>query len=363
MKSSVPRPSALLSRGLLLLAVVLGLGAGAAWSQDRASTLPPVTISAKANRDPVEKSYRRMLRGMDLFERRHALAPEATLRFRLLPRHADTDMRDIRVDVVGNSVETRVAVAPDNTFVLARDPQALDEDAMVVPNRRRQSMTWRTEIRTPGLPAQTRRLGDLRLECEVGMEAGLFSNHRGVFDRLFGALRDTPEYCQRTLPRYLFFSGEPLFGVTLVAGQRREAVPVSRLYGGASDDPAIDADLPFCDCEVLLDRSYFLPLGDGSWPDDTLVEFEPMAGADAAGSSEPPLGVVVPGRSTRAELLAEFPAAVPIRFHSGYEVWVDRDKPDRRSPDGVTPAKRIFLVGPNGVVNKARLRLPVRAAK
>ena len=361
MTSPEPESSAL-RRGLLLLAVLLGAVA-AACAQDRPTTLPPVTISAQANRDPVEKSYRRMVRGMDLFERRHMLAPQASLRFRLLPRHDDTDMRDVRVDVVGNSVETRLPVAPDKTFVLPRVQQALDEDAMVVPNRRRQSMTWRTDIRTPGLPPQTRRLGDLRLECEVGMEAGLFSNHRSVFDRLLGALRDTPGYCHRNAPRYLFFSDEPLFGVTLVAGQRRETLPVSQLYAGASDDPAINEDLPYCDCEVLLDRSYFLPLGDSSWPDDTLVEFDPMTGADAAAPLQADVGGIVPGRSTRAELSATFPAAMPIRFPTGYEVWVDRDKPDRRSSQNMTPGERIFLVDPAGVVGKARSRPPSPPAR
>ncbi|RYY70386.1 MAG: hypothetical protein EOO24_49800, partial [Comamonadaceae bacterium] len=49
-------------------------------------TLAPVTISSKAAADPVEKSYRRMLRGMDLYERERALAPRAPLRFKVLPR-------------------------------------------------------------------------------------------------------------------------------------------------------------------------------------------------------------------------------------------------------------------------------------
>ncbi|MDB5947631.1 MAG: hypothetical protein JWQ33_2657 [Ramlibacter sp.] len=352
-----PRLFAPLLRGLLALAVPM-MGA-AAWTQERSSALPQVTISAKANRDPVEKSYRRMIRGIELFERRHALAPDASLRFRLLPRHRDTDMRDIRVDVVGSTVETRVPVAPDDTFVLPRNRLALDEDAMVVPNRKRQSMTWRTEIRTPGLPPQTRRLGDLRLECEVGMEAGLFSNHRSIFDRLVGALLDTADYCHRRDPRYLFFFDQPLFGVSLVAGQRREALPVSQLYAGASDDPAIGDDLPYCDCEVLLDRSYFLPLGDSSWPDDTLVEFETMQGsADTAGAAQRAVGTIVPGSSTRADVAAVFPKATPIRFDSGYEVWVDRDKPDRRAGRDVELAERIFLVDPSGVVTKARVRPP-----
>jgi hypothetical protein len=330
-----------------VLALAFALACAAGWAQQKAPGLPPVTISAKANPDPAEKSYRRMVRGMDLFERRHALAPQASLRFRLLPRHRDTDMRNIRLDVVGRTVETRVPIAPDATFVLQRDRQALAEDAMVEPNRKVLSMTWRTEIRTPGLPPLTRRLGDLRLECEVGMEAGLVSNRRSVFDQIFGALSDTPDYCSRKEPRYLFFSDQPLFAVTLVAGQRRELLPVAQLYGGASDDPNIQDDLPFCDCEVLLDRSYFLPLGDRSWPDDTLVEFEPMEG-----------GAEAVGRGTRAELAAALPQARVIRFDSGYEVWVDRRKPDRRHPDADVP-ERVFLVDPSGVVTKRRVRLPL----
>ena len=62
----------------------------------------------------------------------------------------------------------------------------------------------------------------------------------------------------------------------MVSGQRREILSIDKLYASASDDPALDSDLPYCDCEVLVDRTYVLPLGDRSWPDDTLVEFEYM---------------------------------------------------------------------------------------
>ena len=334
----------------------------AALAQSRAPGLPPVAISAQANRDPVEKSFRKMNRGMDLFERERALAPMAQLRFKLLPRHRDTDMRNIRLDVVGTTVETRVPIGADDTFVLQRDRLALAEDAQVVPNRKARSMTWRTEIRTPGLPPQTRRLGDLRLECRVGMEAGLFSNRRNLLDRIFGALADTPDMCSRTDPLYLFFSDQPLFGVSLVAGQRREFLPVGRLYAGASDDPEINLVLPFCDCEVLLDRSFFLPLGDTSWPDDTLVEFEPMAAtvvaSVAVGEVAPvgdSVGAIVPGLSTRAEVAAALPKARMLRFDSGYEVWVDRDRPE--SKDAQVP-ERAILVNPSGVVEKVRVGLP-----
>jgi hypothetical protein len=239
------------------------------------AVLPPVTVKA-APRDFVEKSYRKMIRGMDLFERQHARAPNAALRFKLLPRKPGTNMKNLELEVIGRTVEYEVPVAPDDTFALQRDPKALQEDAVVTPNRRSRSMTWRADIRTPGLPPGTRRLGDLRLECRVGIEAGLVSNNDNLISKMLYALTDTERYCSERDARYLFFADRPLFGVTLVSGERREPLPVARLYAAASEDPGLPYDLPFCDCEVLVDRTYYMPLGDASWPDDTLVEFDYM---------------------------------------------------------------------------------------
>ena len=264
------------------MVVVTALGSVSAYAQQRQSQhtdkLPPVTVTAKANPDPVEKSYRKMIRGVDLFEREHGLAPDATLHFKLLPRKPGTDMNTVTLAVVGDTVDFVVPIAPDHTFVLPRNALALQENAHAIPNRRKLTMTWRSDIRTPGLPPDTRRLGDLRLECRVGMEAGLISNSSSLLGRLASAVLDTPAYCDQTAPLYLFFADRPLFSVALVSGQRREILSIDKLYAAASDDTGMRDNLPYCDCEVLVDRTYVLPLGDRSWPDDTLVEFEYMDG-------------------------------------------------------------------------------------
>jgi hypothetical protein len=236
--------------------------------------VPVLTITTA--RDPVDKSYRRMVLGMDLFEKNHHLAPQAPLRFKLLPRHKSTDMSRIGVEIAGDTFSIPVKVADDSTFALERIQKALDEDASVRSNRKALTMTWRAEIRSPGLPPDTRRLGDLRLECAVGMEADLVSNRFSALQRiadLFGATRN---YCNRAKPRYFFFAERPVFGVTLVWGARREPVLIDMLYSGALDRPMTERELATCDCEVLLDRAFYLPLGDRSWPDDTRVEFEYM---------------------------------------------------------------------------------------
>jgi hypothetical protein len=232
-------------------------------------------VEVSALRDPVEKSYRKIVRGMDLFEQRRSLAPNASLRFKLLPRSRDTSMEAIALSVVGDSVNIPVPVAADNTFALERSQQALKEDAVVVPNRKARTMTWRTDIRTPGLPPNTRRLGDLRLECLVGMEADLVSNVPSVLAQMVRAITDHG-YCDQRVPEYLFFAERPLWSVTLVHGSRRRVVSVDHMYGGISRQPMTANDLQYCDCEVLLDRTYYAPLGDRSWPDDTLLELEYM---------------------------------------------------------------------------------------
>lgn len=247
------------------------------------TTLPAVEVSAL--RDPVEKLYRKIVKGMDLFEQRRSLAPNASLRFKLLPRSRDTNMEAIALSIVGDSVNIPVPVAADNTFALERSRQALEEDAVVVPNRKARSMTWRTDIRTPGLPPNTRRLGDLRLECLVGMEADLVSNARSIVAQIVRLITDVG-YCDQRVPAYFFFAERPLFSVALVYGTRREVLSVDQLYAGISREPMTGSDLQYCDCEVLLDRTYHAPLGDRSWPDDTLLEFEYMDDGVAPAASD-----------------------------------------------------------------------------
>jgi len=258
----------------LLLSLAATTTATVASAQDSPPGTPVATVKVTTTRDPVDKSYRKMIKGMERFEREHAYAPAASLRFQLLPRTPDVDMNGITLRVAGDTVSARVQVEPGNTFVLPRNEQLLREDAAVLANRKTTSMTWRATIVTPGLPPGTRRLGDMRLECRVGVEAGLVSNSSPLFGWLSNALTGVDEVCNSPDGNYLFFAERPVFAVRLRAGERSEVLPFHFLYAGGG---LPREELPFCDCQVLLDRTYYVPLWDKSWPDDTLVEFEYMS--------------------------------------------------------------------------------------
>ena len=314
-----------------LAALLLAALAGPALAQDA------VTISAL--RDPVDKSYRKMVKGIDLFESLHAMAPDASLRYRLVPRRYDTEMRGVALSLVGDSFERPVPLAADRTFTLPRDRKALEEDASVRPNRKAGTLTWRADIRTPGLPANVRRLGDLRLECRVGMEAGLVSRYPSLFERVMDFMIGARAFCEQREPPYLFFAERPLFAVTLVDGERSRTLPVGDLYAGMARDRAPDRLLSYCDCAALLDRAYFLPLGDRSWSDDTRVELEYMDGASRASDYSTLAG------STKAEVREIFGEGKAMRFGE-HEVWAY----------DYGGSEVVVLFDSAGVVSNARLR-------
>jgi hypothetical protein len=217
------------------------------------------------------------------------MAPNASLRYKLLKRLPETEMTGITMKVVGDSIRIPVPIASDNTFTLERNAIAMKEDASVMPNRKAHSMTWRTDIRTPGLPANTRRLGDLRLECRVGFEAGLISEGVPILSTVATTIIKTlSEPCERSTGGYLLFADAPIFGVTLVYGDRRETLPVSWLYATSTEFSRSSFERSFFDYQSLIERTYVLPLGDHSWPNDTLIEYELMEDAQTAATAQQP---------------------------------------------------------------------------
>jgi hypothetical protein len=335
-----------------LLALLLAGAVCAASAADRDA------VQVRALRDPVDKSYRRMVEGMDLFEALHARAPGAELRYKLLPRKRDTVMDGIALSIVGDSFEVPVAVAADRTFALERRKDALREDAAVRPDRKARSLTWRAEVRTPGLPPDTRRLGDLRLECRVGLEAGLVSEDPSLLGGVMKLLRQAGDFCDAADDvRYLFFSERPLFGLTLRSGERSEALSVGQLYAGLLHGLLPKDEVPYCDCEVMLDRAYELPLGDRRWPDDTLVELHYMDEAPAAPKALPEddaSDAVRPGASTKADVRAALGAGAVARFDSGYEVWTYSFGPQKAR---TRKTEFVVLFAPSGIVANTRLRV------
>ncbi|MFP5390876.1 MAG: hypothetical protein ACLGI6_04910 [Gammaproteobacteria bacterium] len=210
------------------------------------------SVSVSAVRDPEIKSYRAMLAGLDAFDKHRARAPAAPeLRFMLSPlsNKPSTDYANVKLTIRGDTVSIPVPIDADNSFVLPRDKQADAEKADLVLDLRKGQIRGRPEVRTPGVPANARRLGDLRLECEV-RSAIARSEMNFVFRSAIATATLGSGLCESKRMKMGFFAGKPIKALTLVADTRR--VPLTSFAGA----------------------HYFPPVGDKSWPDDTLLEFE-----------------------------------------------------------------------------------------
>jgi hypothetical protein len=235
--------------------------------------VPRVEVQGTAQeRD--EKSYRAMLAGMDVFEKNHGLAPAAALRFKVFPRHAGVSMDGLVLQIVGGRTAMPVPLAADRTFTLPRAANAAAAaggDAMVRFNRQAGSLAWRADVRSPGVPLNARRLGDLLLECKVAMAGDLVAYVHHPINMLITKMEDP---C-RTLPINMFyFADRPVFSVTLVSGNRRRILPAALLHGPAAPLMPGHEDWIFLRERVFTVK--FKSLYDEGWPDDTLLQFDYM---------------------------------------------------------------------------------------
>jgi len=129
----------------------------------------PDTVHVSTLRNPELRKYKAILAGLDSFEQHHALAPKIPeLRFRVMPRQGTSLPAQPRVRIEGeNDFVLPLALDAANRFSVPRSEAALDAGGELVLNQKRSNYRIVPDVRSPDLPENVRRLGDLRLECKV----------------------------------------------------------------------------------------------------------------------------------------------------------------------------------------------------
>lgn len=242
---------------LSIMAVLLTMAAPA-FAQDAA---PQETrteqVQVNSVRDPELRPYRRMVRGLDAWDEKHAqLAPNASLRFELWNKEGKPALDEgLMLRIAGNEVNIALPLDQDATFVLPRSQEALEDNADLVLNRKKDQYRWRPRVRTPGVPENARRLGDLRMECEVS--AAVRKEEIPLLYRA-GALA-AGGMCNLPMVGYAYRAPRQLRSAVVVSGERKSGLP------------------------LMEDGKVFhAPLRDKSWDNDALIVYT-FAEPEAAG--------------------------------------------------------------------------------
>ncbi|MBC3812090.1 hypothetical protein [Undibacterium aquatile] len=208
------------------------------------------SVQISATRDPELKSYRQLLKGLNAYESHLAKAPGSVFRFQLIPQKSDVSLHDVGLRIVSDDSSIPIPVANDGGFTLPRDKKAETDNADLLTNQKKGSFRWRPEVRSAGLTANTRRLGDLRLECEIRWAVEydeLPFLRRNMFRAAGGP-------CHSSMITVIYFSPFKSSTVTLVSGERKMVLTL--LADGLRYSP---------------------PLHEQSWNDDAVIVFEPVA--------------------------------------------------------------------------------------
>jgi len=247
---SLSRPLMHIALSIILLSSISSSAIAATGTEEISPGAAP-QVAVTGTKDPDWRPYRKMLDGINAFDHYHSLAPAAELKFVLRPQQPNPTIVDLKLRIVGDTVNIEVPIAADYTFSVPRDESANKEDADMRLSTKKGLFRWRPDIHTTGLPAGTRRLGDLRLECEVRWAIDKF-DASFVQVAYLAALGGA---CHTSRSRIFYTTEFPIASVTLVAGSRHEKLPPERL-------------------DARDNSRYAPPLHDQSWPDDTLVEIE-----------------------------------------------------------------------------------------
>ena len=262
-------------RSVLLVLALLAAPAWTATAPAAAASAPAeqqveVTAQLPGARD--EKTLSQLLSARDAFERHHALAPDATLAFRLYARHDAKDLARLRLFLVDGRQRSEIPLDANQRFALAPEwtRELADRGVLLQTNLPDGAVAWKIDVRTPGIADDRRRLGDLRLECEADTFHG--NLQRGLRTPVSAIMDASDELCLLD-DAEVWFAERPIFGVTLVSGTRHRTLPYGYLHGSTGTMTLAGLfDWPY----ALRDRAYFLPLEDRSWPDDTEVVFDAM---------------------------------------------------------------------------------------
>jgi len=247
---------------ILMLGMLASINIGA----NAADTPPdsPESIHVNAIRNPEVRKYKAIVAGLDAFERHHSMAPKAeALRFRV-ERRAWTDKTPkpgeapLALRLAGRDDFVLPLVLNDAfETIVPRSSAALAADSELVLNRKRRMYRVTPLVRSPGLPENVRRLGDLRLECHVMVAIG--KEELGLMRTLFvNSVLLTPNWCNffnAEREGFQFDTPERLARATLREGDRTKDLPVEG-------------------------RSFRTAMNDPAWGDDALIElaFEPVTG-------------------------------------------------------------------------------------
>lgn len=129
---------------------------------------PTDTVNIVAYKNPDRRPYMAFIRAMEANEQFKALAPMAKVNFQLVSLlEKGRDFKNIHLRFVGTNLDLPILLSEHGLFRLEKSFEKEADNAELIVFAKSGTTKFKVSVRTPEIPANERRLGDLRLECEM----------------------------------------------------------------------------------------------------------------------------------------------------------------------------------------------------
>lgn len=222
---------------------------------------PPETserVEISSYRGPELRSYSQMLKGLIAYQEKHSHAPNSELYFILIPKSKEVTRQGLTMRLASDDTSINIPIDAEGKFQLPLLTLKHDDEYDLILNKPKGQFYIKPYVKSANLPEDTKRMGDLRLECQVR-----WAVERQDVSMVFSSFVK------------LFASGNPCHGVIKVYFFPPDGVDLITL----------DAPKKKLSFEVSASRGYTVPLADKDISDDDLIHYarrlEVNAKADA----------------------------------------------------------------------------------
>ncbi len=205
-------------------------------------------VEISSYKGPELRSYAQMQKGMKAYNERHNLAPNSELYFILIPKSKGGSVQGLTMRLASDDTSTNIPIDVTGKFQLPYIELKKDDEYDLILNKPKGQFLIKPYVKSANLPDDVKRMGDLRLECQVRW--AIEKQDVSVVFSTYVKLLASGNPCTSRTVAVHFFAPNNVDSITL-------DTPKTKLSFSVSSD-----------------RGYTVPLWDTELNDDGLFKYE-----------------------------------------------------------------------------------------
>lgn len=124
-------------------------------------------VEISSYKGPELRSYSQMLKGLVAYQEKHQLAPDSELHFILIPKSKNVGIQGLIMRLASDESSVNIPIDAEGKFQLPLIALKSDDEYDLILNKPKGQFYIKPYVKSANLPDDVKRLGDLRLECQV----------------------------------------------------------------------------------------------------------------------------------------------------------------------------------------------------